>query len=271
MQRFANMAAPHWLGLYGAIAAAWIGVWLIVAPPGAATWLADICFTPTGEIGLAGALLMWLLMSAAMMLPTVLPALATYDDLVHAGWKRNIRRPRRRDSARAVVAWGLRPAAADAHPSTGAAALIAGYVAVWVSVALLAAAAQVAGAALGRPVGVENLTPAAMAAFLAVAGLYQFSPMKAACLSRCRAPLTFFMAYWHLSPFAMGVRLGAVCLGCCWALMLIVFAGGMTSLAAMAVGTLVIIAEKLDTGTRLPHALGFACLAAAGYLIGGFA
>jgi len=101
------------------------------------------------------------------------------------------------------------------------------------------------------------------AVLLAIAGGYQFSPIKEACLAKCRMPLTFFMEHWEEGPFKMGVRLGAVCLGCCWALMLLGFVGGVMSLGFMGLATIIMIIEKMpDYGKYISAPLGFGLLGA---------
>jgi predicted metal-binding membrane protein len=101
------------------------------------------------------------------------------------------------------------------------------------------------------------------AALLAVAGAYQFSPAKEACLSKCRRPLSFFMQYWDEGALRNGVRLGLVCLGCCWALMMLAFVGGVMNLAFMGLATVIMVLEKLpQIGAWLTRPLGVALLAA---------
>jgi predicted metal-binding membrane protein len=184
--------------------------------------------------GLPGAFAMWVLMSAAMMLPTALPAFATHDEI------------------------------AAAHGTGGGAALVAGYGAVWIGFAAVAAALQVALSGLAA-----LDAPWLAIGLLLLAGGYQFSSLKAACLSRCRQPLTFFMGHWDDGPFRMGLRLGATCLGCCWALMALGLIGGAMSLGFMALATASMMAEKLSRGRWLGAMIGLACLGGAGYLIGG--
>jgi len=236
LRNLSRMTAPHWLGLYAALVAAWGGIWMISAPVKVswATLIADLCRATPVDAGGMGLVAMWLLMSAAMMLPTALPAFATYDDI------------------------------ADAHGTGGGGALVAGYGLVWVAFALVAATVQVA---LVRTAHLD--APWLAPLLLAGAGAYQFSPMKDACLSKCRQPLTFFMGHWADGPLRMGVRLGAVCLGCCWALMALGLIGGAMSIAFMALATLLMTLEKLSQGTVLPRAIGLACFAGAGFLIGG--
>jgi predicted metal-binding membrane protein len=141
---------------------------------------------------LLGLVLMALaLMAAAMMAPTALPAFATYDDLGRS-------------------------------TQTRFGALVAGYMIVWLGFSVLAGGLQMGlyGLGLISAFG-DSLSVWLSAGLLLVAGLYQFSPVKEACLSKCRAPLTFFMAHWDEGPLRNGLRLGLVCLGCCWALMLV--------------------------------------------------
>jgi predicted metal-binding membrane protein len=103
--------------------------------------------------------------------------------------------------------------------------------------------------------------PALAGAVLVGAGLYQVSPLKHACLKGCRSPLSFFARYWQEGNFgavAMGARHGLVCVGCCWALMAVMFVVGAMSVTWMALLTLFMFAEKvLPQGQRL--AIPIAC------------
>jgi predicted metal-binding membrane protein len=82
---------------------------------------------------------------------------------------------------------------------------------------------------------------------IALAGLYQLSPLKDVCLTKCRTPLSFIINSWrdgYVGAFRMGLAHGVYCLGCCWLLFVILFPLGMTNVAAMALITLLIFAEK---------------------------
>lgn len=242
--RIRAMGAAHWLALYGGILLAWALLYAMAVPEAlraagavyGAALLDSLCVVTPDAAGYARLLLMWALMSAAMMAPTALPAFATYEDLGHAG---------------GAVRFG---------------ALVAGYLAVWLGFSVLAAGAQMAlfRAGLVSPFG-DSLSPALTAGLLALAGLYQFSALKAACLSKCRQPLTFFLQHWDEGPWRNGLRLGAVCLGCCWALMALAFVGGVMNLAFMGLAALLMAAEKLpEIGRWLTRPMGVALLGLAG-------
>ena len=247
--RIRAMTAPHWLVLFALILAAWAALYLMAVPAelrglgeiyGAAFW-SSLCTLTPDAAGYARMVAMWALMAAAMMAPTALPAFATYEDLARAGAK--VRLPR----------------------------LAAGYLAVWLGFALLAAGAQMALFRTGLldPLG-RSAAPLLSAGLLAGAGLYQFSALKEACLSKCRQPLSFFMAHWEAGPWRNGLRLGLVCLGCCWALMMLAFVGGVMNLAFMGLATVIMVLEKLpEIGRYVSRPLGaLLCAAAAGVGLG---
>ena len=242
--RLAAMGQGHWLAFYGLVLAAWALLYAMQLPPdlaaaarllGPELWEA-LCSVEPGLAGAPTVFLMWAAMAAGMMAPTALPALATYDDLRASG----------------------------AGSGAGFAALLAGYLAVWLGFAALATAAQIAlaGAGLVSPLG-TSASVWLTAALLGLAGLWQLSALKAACLARCRAPLTFFLQHWAEGAWRMGLRMGFVCLGCCWALMALAFVGGTMNLAFMGGAMVLMTLEKLPVGQPLTRPLGAALLAAA--------
>jgi predicted metal-binding membrane protein len=227
--RIRAMGAPHWLALFGLILGAWVILYAMALPAdlrasarvfGAAFW-ESLCTVTPDAAGFGRVTLMWALMAAAMMAPTALPAFATYDDLGRS-----------------------------THTHFGA--LVLGYMAVWLGFSALAAGLQMAlfSAGLVSAFG-DSLSLGLSAGLLLLAGLYQFSPVKEACLSKCRAPLTFFMSHWDEGPLRNGLRLGLVCLGCCWALMLLAFVGGVMNIAFMGLATLIMVIEKLPQYGRI--------------------
>ncbi len=247
--RIRAMSAPHWLALFGAILGAWTLLYLMAVPAetrafgdvyGAEFWR-SLCIVTPDAAGYARMVMMWALMSAAMMAPTVLPALATYDDLGQSG------------------------------ASTAMWRLVAGYLAIWLGYSFLAAGAQMTlfAAGLLDPLG-QSAAAWLSACLLAGAGLYQFSALKESCLSKCRHPLTFFIAHYEEGPWRNGLRLGLVCLGCCWALMALAFVGGVMNLAFMGLATVLMVLEKLpEIGQRITRPLGFGLIAAAGLVLSG--
>jgi predicted metal-binding membrane protein len=93
---------------------------------------------------------------------------------------------------------------------------------------------------------------------LIAAGVYQFTPLKLACLNKCRRPLAFLMSEWRegrLGTFVMGLRHGGYCLLCCWALMALLFVLGVMNLAWIALLAAFVLIEKLASSGPWPAAL----------------
>ncbi|MCL5777916.1 DUF2182 domain-containing protein [Limibaculum sp. FT325] len=183
---------------------------------------------------------MWLLMSVAMMLPTAAPAIDLYARL-----------SRRIEHGRALCL----------------AAFAGGYVAAWGGFGLVAAAAQLALAGAMDATADAGLTGAAAGTVLLLAGGYQLTPLKAACLTLCRNPLAFFMASWRDGPagaLTMGLRHGLICIGCCWALMALMLVAGAMNLTWMAALGALMLAEKTLPGADRAGRLAGAALAVAG-------
>lgn len=173
--------------------------------------------------------LMWLVMMAAMMLPSVVPAV-----LVHA-----------------AVSKQLAPASAAAR----SAAFVAGYALAWSAFALGAAALQLwLGHLALLSEDMRAASPLFGAALLAAAGVYQLTPAKEACLRQCRAPLQFVAERWRAGAsgaLAMGSWHGAYCIGCCGALMALLFVGGVMNLLWVALIAAFVLLEKTTfPGTR---------------------
>ena len=91
------------------------------------------------------------------------------------------------------------------------------------------------------------------------AGVYQFSALKHACLTQCQHPFPFFFANWPTTPrgvFRLGIKQGLYCLGCCWAMMLVMFSVGVMNVMWMAALGMVMTIEKIGTGKRFTSAVG---------------
>ena len=176
--------------------------------------------------------IMWAVMMAAMMLPAALPMVSVFANL-----------NRRNGEASRTIAF------------------VGGYLALWTAFAAAATAAQFALQAKGllSPM-IVSMSPALSAALLVIAGVFQFTPLKQACLRACRSPLGFLLTDWRGGLWGaarMGVRHGVYCLGCCWALMALLFVGGVMNLLWIAALTLLVVMEKLaPKGELLAKALG---------------
>ncbi|MEU2347524.1 DUF2182 domain-containing protein [Modestobacter sp. NPDC049651] len=160
----------------------------------------------------------WVVMMAAMMFPSVAPTVALYARMTRDRWP-----------ARAFVFAG-------------------GYLLTWALAGLVAfAIAAGLGRLPGDPLAWDASGRPAAATTLLVAAAYELTPLKNACLSRCRSPLGFLLGNWRdgwAGAVRMGGRNGAWCVGCCWALMASLFALGVMSVLWMAVVAGVIAVEK---------------------------
>ena len=176
--------------------------------------------------------IMWAVMMAAMMLPTAMPMVSVFGILNKS----------RGEAGRTV-------------------AFVAGYVALWTAFGAAATGAQWTLQAKGllSPM-IVSMSPVLSAALLMIAGVFQFTPLKQACLRACRSPLGFLLTDWRRGLWGaarMGVRHGLYCLGCCWALMTLLFVGGVMNLLWIAALTLLVAMEKLaPKGDILAKALG---------------
>jgi len=167
-------------------------------------------------------LAMWAVMMMAMMLPSAAPMLLFYASLAR----------RREHSAGMAGTW----------------LFTLGYIAVWIGFSIAATGLQwsLDLASLFSPaMQVTNVILAA--AVLIGAGIYQWAPLKQACLRHCRSPIDFVLTHWRegrWGAFQMGLRHGVYCLGCCWMLMLLLFVGGVMNLAWITGIAAVVLIEK---------------------------
>ena len=166
---------------------------------------------------------MWAVMMTGMMLPSAAPAILMFGLAA-----------RRRHSRQAA---GL------------IYALAAGYLTIWALFSVLATVAQrILGERLLLSPMMEMTSAAAGATVLILAGAYQLTPLKDSCLRACQSPLGFLMRRWRdgsRGAFRMGLEHGLYCLGCCWALMLLLFVGGVMNLAVIGGLTAFVAVEKL--------------------------
>jgi len=202
-------------------------------------WFDALCRPAVARgFGLADAALtlaMWAAMTLAMMMPTAGPMILTYAEIADTAARKSER----------VVS-----------PIV----LTAGYAAIWLGFAFVASLLQIL-LTVSAPGNVAVVQAPLAGAIFLVAGLYQFSALKAACLTLCQRPFPFFFANWTTSThgvFVLGLRQGLRCLGCCWALMLVMFTVGTMNVLWMAVLGMLMTIEKMSTTARFSRALGIA-------------
>jgi predicted metal-binding membrane protein len=223
------------LGLLLALAA---GAWVLLVWQSANADMDMTMASPTMGLRAPLFLAIWVAMMVAMMFPTAAPMILTFHK-VQAGKRQR----------------------GDAFVSTWV--FVAAYILVWALAGLAAYAGALAAEAIAVRAALSPATSARIGgAFVILAGIYQLSPLKDLCLSKCRTPITFIMTSWRdgaVGALLMGLLHGAYCLGCCWLLFVILFPLGIMNIAAMAVITLIIFAEKTLPWPRLaPYAAAFA-------------
>ena len=176
---------------------------------------------------------MWAVMMAAMMLPTMVPTLRSYEDLM-------------------ISADGTR---------IGWLGLLLGYSIVWIGFALFITTVQMGLLSLNI---VDMMGKAkslwVSASLLILAGAFQFTRAKEVCHGVCHSPMSYFLGHWKTGlngGVQMGVSLGAYCVGCCWLFMVLGFAGGVMNFLWMGLATLMMVLEKLpQVGHFLVKPLG---------------
>ncbi len=202
---------------------------------------------PDGEFGLtwgAGGFalvaLMWGAMALAMMLPSAAPMILTYAEIADT-------------------------AARKGEPIVSPFVLAAGYTMVWLG---FAGAATLAQFAFTRAALIDASMASASGLFsgaiFIAGGLYQFSALKDACLRQCQHPFPFFFSHWATTRrgvFRLGVKQGLYCAGCCWAMMMVMFAVGVMNVIWMAALGMVMTIEKIGSGRRFSNVVGAALIA----------
>jgi predicted metal-binding membrane protein len=194
-----------------------------------------------GQPGLGWLVGMWTVMMIAMMLPSAAPTILLF----------------------AVISRRRR---VEGRPAVPVTVFTFGYLLVWTLYAAVAAGAQweLHRRALLSP-AMAAASPLLGGGLLVAAGLYQWMPLKGACLSQCRSPLGFFAAEWRegaRGALTMGMRHGAFCVGCCWLLMALLFVSGVMNVLWVAVIAGFVLVEKLvPAGRTLGRVAGLALVA----------
>lgn len=193
------------------------------------------------------ALLMWVFMAVAMMLPTAAPAILAFADIARAGHQTQ-------SAGHRIVAFVL------------------GYLLVWWGFAAFATLAQWGIATAALHFSLLNSERSLLGGVVLIAaGLYQFSALKELCLSKCRSPIAFFLAHWRdgaRGAIHLGLRHGIHCVGCCWALMALMLFAGTMSIGWTAGLSVLMLAEKIaPAGRTIARALGVGLIVCGGVLI----
>ena len=222
------------LSLAAVVALAWLYLWRHASMPA------------MDSAALALTFIMWVVMMAGMMLPGAAPTILFYGAMVRKNAERGTVLP---------AVW----------------VFAGGYLLVWTAFSLVAVVLQAAleHAALLTP-DMASGSNQLNGALLIAAGIYQLTPLKNICLSRCRNPVQFFMTHWRpgtSGALRMGITQGAYCLGCCWMLMLLLFVVGVMNLAWVALIAAFVFLEKLLPGGRLTSRLAGVALIVAGSAI----
>jgi predicted metal-binding membrane protein len=226
------------LGLLLALAAA---AWVLLARQGAGDDMGMTAASPTMGMRAPLFLAIWVVMMVAMMFPAAAPMILTFH---------KVQASKRRSGKAFVATW----------------VFVAAYMLVWTLSGVAAYAGAVAAEAVAARAALSSATAARIGgAVLVLAGVYQLTPLKDRCLSKCRTPISFIMTSWRdgvAGALHMGLLHGVWCLGCCWLLFVILFPLGIMNVAAMAVITLVVLAEKtLPWGRPVARAAAGALLA----------
>ncbi len=222
----------------------WLALGLLFSGMGAFEALCRPLVLPGAAWGVGGfaiIALMWGAMTLAMMLPSASPMILTYAEIADTAARKNER----------IISPFM---------------LAAGYTLVWFGFATIATLAQfVFTRAALLDTGMVSASGLFSGAIFIGAGVYQFSALKHACLTQCQRPFPFFFAHWATTPrgvFRLGVKQGLYCLGCCWAMMLVMFAVGVMNVIWMAALGMVMTVEKIGTGRRFTHFVGVALIVA---------
>lgn len=223
-------------GLAGIVGLSWVYLLHLSAAMEAMPAMAMVGLRPWSSIDFILTFAMWAVMMVAMMTPSAAPMILLYCAIVR----------KRREPGRAAAASG---------------GFIAGYLVVWTGFSALATALQwgLEQAALLSPMMVST-SPYLGGALLIAAGVYQMTPLKQVCLKYCRSPVHFLSSHWRKGAggaFKMGLDHGLFCLGCCWAIMGLLFVGGvMNLLMVAAIAGFILLEKVMPRGVLVGRAAG---------------
>ncbi len=203
---------------------AWIYLWIDAGKMNLMSGMNKIDSSPWLIDAIFANFIMWLIMMIAMMIPSAIPAISLYESMVNKNAEREIFLP---------AVW----------------IFVMGYILIWAAFSLIITFVQ----ALFLSLDWINMMLVSKNLFLTstiliFTGIYQWLPIKSICLDKCRTPLNFFLGNWrkgNSGALIMGIEHGTFCLGCCWALMLLLFLAGVMNLIWVALITVFVFIEKV--------------------------
>ena len=203
---------------------AWIYLWIDAGKMNLMSGMNKIDSSPWLIDAIFANFIMWLIMMIAMMIPSAIPAISLYESMVNKNAEREIFLP---------AVW----------------IFVVGYILIWAAFSLIITFVQ----ALFLSLDWINMMLVSKNLFLTstiliFTGIYQWLPIKSICLDKCRTPLNFFLGNWrkgNSGALIMGIEHGTFCLGCCWALMLLLFLAGVMNLIWVALITVFVFIEKV--------------------------
>ena len=203
---------------------AWIYLWIDAGKMNLMSGMNKIDSSPWLIDAIFANFIMWLIMMIAMMIPSAIPAISLYESMVKKNAEREIFLP---------AVW----------------IFVVGYILIWAAFSLIITFVQ----ALFLSLDWINMMLVSKNLFLTstiliFTGIYQWLPIKSICLDKCRTPLNFFLGNWrkgNSGALIMGIEHGTFCLGCCWALMLLLFLAGVMNLIWVALITVFVFIEKV--------------------------
>jgi len=230
------------------VALSWISLWIWNESP-AKGFLDHNASASLNQINLISGLLFilgWTLMVFAMMLPTTIPLILSFHNLINN----------------------------QTNHKTLVSSLIVGYVGIWSILGLAVHITHLGIHTIASQYLISDRTTLILVAIvLALSGLYQFTNLKYRCLIKCRSPFSFILARWHSNSsirqaLLLGYKHGVYCIGCCWTLMMIMFLTGSTNLVLMMlIGGVMAIEKNSRWGLRIKKPLGYLLISSAAVLV----
>jgi predicted metal-binding membrane protein len=239
----ALMTSFLWLSFFALILMSWMYLFSMTKMAGLDLAGRTVGMSMMEAMKFSSLFLMWSVMMIAMMFPTMVPTLRSYQDLI-------------KSANGSLIGW---------------IGVLAGYLVVWLCFSGMISAVQIGLTSIGfmNMLGVlrSNLVASIL---LIMVGLFQFTRLKDYCHGVCHSPMSYFLSHWRmggLGGLRMGIGLGVFCVGCCWGFMLLGFVGGFMNILWMGLATFAMVVEKLpQLGRFVKKPLGGFLILLGGFL-----